>query len=169
MRAAVILLTVVTAALLQTALFPHLAIAGFRPDLLILVTAGFALREGPLTGTVVGFVAGLTNDLLLVETATGAYTVILVVAGYTIGVARQYVPSGAVFAPLLVAFVSGAAVTGAYAIFARLLGDPRFTWELTLEATILVALYNTLLAPATFAALNVVSERFPTERAAAVT
>lgn len=168
-RMAVIALCVLTAALLQTAFFPHLAIAGFRPDLLLLVTVAFALRDGPITGIAVGFSAGLVHDLLLMDAPVGIYTVILLAAGYTVGIVRPYMPSSAVFAPLAVAFASGVVATSVYAVFARLLGDPRFTIELAIQASLLVALYNTLLAPPVFAAVNGMSERFPTKRAAAVT
>jgi cell shape-determining protein MreD len=109
------------------------------------------------------------NDLLLIETPIGIYTVVLIATGYTIGILRPYIPSGAVLAPLGVAFASGAAATAGYALLARLLGDPRFTLDFVLEAALLVGLYNTLLALPLFAAVNTLSARFPRARATAVT
>lgn len=165
-RAAVIGLVIITAALLQTAVFQHLAIGGFRPDLMLLVTVAFALRDGPLTGTSVGFVAGLLSDLLVVGAPFGPYTAALLLSGYGIGRLRQYLPSGAVLAPIAVAFASGFVVTAAYAILSRLLGDPRFTLDLVVSAGVLVGLYNTLLAPPVFSLTEILSSRFPPQRAA---
>jgi rod shape-determining protein MreD len=165
-RAIVIALLLVSAALLQTALFQHLAIAGFRPDLLLLVTAAFALRDGPLTGTGVGFVAGLLSDLLLVDAPIGPYTAVLLVIGYGVGRLRPYIPGGSITAPIAVAFATGVLGTAGYALLSRLLGDPRFTLDLITAAALLIGLYNTLLAPPVFALTEVLSRRFPPQRAA---
>ncbi len=167
-RVVVIGLVVLTAALLQTSLFPHLALAGFRPDLLLLVTAAFALRDGPITGTGVGFASGLIHDLLIVEGSVGVFTAVVTGIGYAIGSARPYIPSGSVVAPIVAAFAAGLVGTFGYAVLARLLGDPRFVSDLVIETSLLVALYNTLLAPPLFAFIRLLSVRFPPERAAPV-
>jgi rod shape-determining protein MreD len=48
---------------LQATLVPHLAIAGIRPDLPLVVAVGLALWRGPLAGTLAGFFVGLAQDL----------------------------------------------------------------------------------------------------------
>jgi rod shape-determining protein MreD len=166
-RAAVLLLVLVTAVLLQTALFPHLSIAGFRPDLVLLVTVALALRDGPQTGTAVGFAGGVLSDLLLIETTAGVYTIILVVTGYLAGSLRQHIPPRAVLAPLGVVLASGIAATAAHGVLARLLGDPRFTLELVTGSSLLVGLYNTLLAPPVLLGVFALSSRFRPHRAVA--
>ncbi|MDP8932208.1 MAG: rod shape-determining protein MreD, partial [Actinomycetota bacterium] len=98
-RAIVIALLLFTAAVLQTALFPHITLAGFRPDLLLL-TAVFALREGPLTGTAVGFGAGMLGDLLLAHPPLGLSGIVLLAVGYAVGVLRPYLAVGSVTPPL---------------------------------------------------------------------
>lgn len=165
-RAAVIGLLLISAALVQTALFPYLALGGFRPDLLLLLTAALALRDGPLTGTLVGFSAGLLNDLLLVQATVGISPLVLVCVGYLVGVARPYLALGSVTVPLAIAAGSGLLATLAFGIVSRLLGDPRFSLELIGRASVLVAIYNTLLAPVAFSVAAGISERFPPERAA---
>lgn len=165
-RALVITLSLATAALLEMSVFPHLSLAGFRPDLLLLVTAAFALYDGPLTGTVVGFGAGLLHDLLLVQPPVGLSAAVLVGAGYVVGVVRPYLASGSATAPAVVAFGSGLLGTAAYGVLARLLGDERFEPELLIQASLLVAVYNTLLSPLVMYAVRNLTERFPPERAA---
>ena len=162
-RPAVIALLVITAALLQTAVFPWLTLAGFRPDLLLLLTAAFALRDGPWTGMAVGFGSGLLHDLLLVQPPVGLYALVLLVLGYAIGVLRPYIAVGSASIPLALAFVSGIVATVGYAAFSRLLGDERYAIELVLPGGLLLALYNTLLAPLAFALVTRLTARFPAE------
>ncbi len=165
-RAIVIALLLFTAAVLQTALFPHITLAGFRPDLLLLVTAVFALRDGPLTGTAVGFTAGILGDLLLAHPPMGLSGIVLLAVGYGIGILRPYLAVGTVTPPIIVAFASGIAATVGYGTLSRLLGDPRFALDFVLQAALVVALYNTLLASPVFKIVSSLSTRFPTQRTA---
>lgn len=167
-RVAVLTLVLLTAALLQTAVFPHLTIAGFRPDLLLLVAIAFGFREGVASGLRVGFAAGLLADLLVNQTAVGLQALVFLAVGYTVGVARPYLAPESVSAPLVVAFVAGLVGTGGYGLLARLLGDAAFTADRVLQAAVLVALYNTILAPVVVNAIGQLSERFPPERTAAL-
>ncbi|HEX9889504.1 MAG TPA: rod shape-determining protein MreD [Nitriliruptorales bacterium] len=167
-RVAIQALIITTAALLQTAVFPHLAIAGFRPDLLLLVTAAFGLREGAPSGLRVGFAAGLVADLLVNQTAVGLQALVFLAVGYTVGVARPYLAPESLSAPLVVAFVSGLVGTSGYGLLSRLLGDAAFTGQRVVQAAIFVALYNTLLAPIVVNAIGQFGERFPAERSAAI-
>ncbi|MGH3442985.1 MAG: rod shape-determining protein MreD [Nitriliruptorales bacterium] len=167
-RTAVIALLLATAALLQTAVFPHLTIGGFRPDLLLLLTAAFSFRDGPLSGVLVGFTAGVLTDLLLVEPPLGATAVVLVAVGYSVALLRPYLAASSVTAPLAVAFATGVLATAGYGVLSRLLGDPRYTLELVAASSLIVGLYNALLAPPTFVLVDTLSERFPPERTAPI-
>lgn len=160
-RLGVIALLLGTAALAQTALFPFLTLAGFRPDLLLLVTVGFGLRDGPLSGLRVGFVAGLLSDLLLHQSAIGLTALVFLAVGYGVGVARPYLAFESVTAPVILAFVSGVVATGVYGILSRLLGDQRFGLVLIVQASLFVALYNALLAPIVVGVLTRLTRRFP--------
>lgn len=165
-RAGVIGLALLTAALLQTTLFPHLALAGFRPDLPLLLTAMLALEDGPLTGVRVGFSAGLLADLLLDQSPMGVSVLVLIAVGYGVGVVRPYLAPGSVSAPLMVAFASAAVGTAGYGILSRLLGDPRFTAGIILETSIAVGFYNTLLAHPVAATVRWLGRWFPLEATA---
>lgn len=165
-RGALLGLVLLTAVLLQTTLFQHVTLAGFRPDLLLLVTAVAAYRDGPLTGIRVGFTAGLMTDLLLNQAPLGLTTLVLLSVGYAAGVARPYMASDSVSAPLVVAFTSAVVGTTAYGVLSRLLGDPRFTTVLIIKTSIAVALFNTLLAPAVTALLRRLTRSFPVEATA---
>jgi len=160
-RPLVTLLSVLTAAVLQTALFPALTLFGFRPDLLLLVVLAIALREGPTSGAVWGALAGLLTDLLVTQAPLGLGVLVFTGVGYGVGQARPYLAPGSVSAPLLLAFVSGAIGTAGYGALASLLGEDRVTSTLLLQASLAVALYNTLLAPIVFGVVRRLFERFP--------
>lgn len=160
-RLLVVALLLLTAAVLQTALFPALTLLGFRPDLLLLVVLALGLREGAAVGAIVGAVAGLLTDLLVSQAPVGLAVLVFTVIGYGVGQARPYLAPGSISAPLLLAFASGALGTAGYGALASLLGDDRVTLLLLVQASLAVALYNTLLAPMVLTLVRRLWERFP--------
>jgi rod shape-determining protein MreD len=164
LRIIVVTLLLVTAALLQTALFPFLSLAGFRPDLLLLVAVAVGLHDGPMAGARVGFVAGLLGDLLVSQAQVGLGALVLSGIGFTVGSARPYLAPESFTAPLILAFLSGLFGTAAYGVLTLLLGDERVTVPLLAQAALLVALYNTLLAPIVLGMIERLSDRFPLGR-----
>ena len=165
LRSTVIGLLLVTAVLAQTTLFPFLAIAGFRPDLLLLVVVGVALSDGVMPGLRVGFTAGLMTDLLVDQAPVGLATLVFTGVGYTIGLARPYLAPNSLTAPVMLAFLSGLLGTAGYGTLTLLLGDERVTGQMLVSASLSVALYNTLLAPIVFGVVRRLSDRFPLEAA----
>ena len=163
----VVLLTFVIAAatVLQTSLLPHLAIAGFRADLLLLVTVAFAFRDGPLTGVYLGFVAGLVADLLVAEAPVGLHALVFATVGYGVGSVRPYLATESASAPLALALTTGLVATGGYALLAGAFGSTRYTPVFVVRTAIVVALYDTLLAPIVFGVASAISDRVPAERA----
>lgn len=161
-------LLLVTAALLETSLFPFIALGGFRPDLLILVVLGVALRDGPLPGLRVGFAAGLMADLLVAEAPAGLAALVYTAIGYGVGLARPYLAPDSITAPVILAFLSGLVATGGYGVLALLLSDDRITPMLLLQSALAVALYTTLLAPIVLGVVSRLSSRFPLRGTAVV-
>lgn len=168
LRVVAITLLLVAAAVLQTALFPSLTLMGFRPDLLLLVVLAVALRDGPFAGARVGAAAGLLADLLIAQAPVGLAMLVYAVIGHAVGLARPYLAPDSITAPLLLAFVSGLVGTAGYGILGSLLGDDRVTPALLVQASVAVALYNTLLAPVALGVVRRLGDRFPVGRAAAV-
>jgi rod shape-determining protein MreD len=160
-RLLVVALLVLTAAVLQTALFPSLTLLGFRPDLLLLVVVAIALRDGPTSGALSGALCGLLTDLLVTQAPVGLGVLVFTGIGYAVGQARPYLAPGSISAPLLLAFVSGAIGTAGYGALASVLGDDRVSAVLLLQAALAVAIYNTLLAPIVFGIVRRLFERFP--------
>jgi rod shape-determining protein MreD len=163
LRLAAVGLLLLTAAVLQTALFPALNLGGFRPDLLLLVVVAVAVKDGSLPGLRVGFAAGLLADLLVAQAPVGLATLVLTGVGYTIGVAKPYLAPGSFTAPLLMAFVSGLFGTAGYGVLAGLLTEAPIDLWLLIQVSLGVALFNTLLAPIVLGTVRRLSDRFPLE------
>jgi rod shape-determining protein MreD len=161
LRVIVVTLLLVTAALLQTALFPFLSLAGFRPDLLLLAAVAIGLHDGPMAGARVGFAAGLLADLLVAQAQVGLGALIFSGVGFAVGLARPYLAPDSFTAPLILAFLSGLFGTAGYGVLTLLLGDERVTMLLLVQASLLVGLYNTLLAPIVLGIVGRLSDRFP--------
>jgi rod shape-determining protein MreD len=160
-RTLVVGLVLFTAVVLQTSLFPSLTLAGYRPDLLLLLTVAIALKDGPMSGCRVGFTAGVLTDALVAQTPIGVAALVFTVFGFVVGFARPYLAPDSVSAPVLIAFATGVLGTAAYGVLALLLGDDRVTLTLLGQAALSVGLYNTLLAPLVLGFATRLSERLP--------
>ena len=88
-------------------------------------------------------------------------------ASYVIGVARPYLAPESLTAPVILAFLSGLLGTAGLGVLASLLGDERITGPLLIQASVSVALYNTLLAPIVVGITTRLAARFPLGQTAA--
>lgn len=164
-RVVTIGLLLLTAAVLQTSLLPLLSVGSFRADLLLLVALAVALKDGALPGLRVGFAAGLLTDLLVAQSPVGVATLVMTSIGYAVGVARPYLAPRSLTAPLLLAFASGFVGTAGYGVLAALLGESGIDLVLIVQASVGVALFNTLLAPLVLGTVRRLSDRFPIQAA----
>jgi rod shape-determining protein MreD len=162
-RAVVILLLVVTTAVVQTAVLPLVAVAGFRPDLLLLLTISFAVHDGPEAGVRIGFGAGLATDLLLQTSALGVAALTYAVVGYLVGIARPYLATTSMTAPLLLAFGGSTVGSLVLGLLSSFLGDAVLDLPLVLSVALFVGIVHTLLIPLVLRLTRQVSARFPAE------
>lgn len=127
---------VLTAVLLQGVL-SVLPLPGAAPDLLIVVVAAFALAEGPASGALTGFAAGLLVDLGA-DHELGRVALAYVLAGYVAGLVHDR-PDRSRLLPLGVVAAAGAVAVTTYFAEGVLLSDPRTTvaaWGAGLAATV---------------------------------
>lgn len=147
--------TILAAVLLQSALLSRLPLPGGAPDLLLVLVVAFGLHEGPRSGTVTGFVAGLVADLG-VDHELGRTAVVYALVGYGAGAVHGgAVHSGALrrdrkrstalaFAVVAVAAAAGVTVFAAEGV---LLGDPRITGTAYARSMTSTVPYCVLLTP----------------------
>ena len=87
-RAGVTAVILVVCYLLQCTVFPHLALASIKPNLLIVITASFGFMRGSKDGMLVGFFSGLLMDIQF-GNILGLYALIYLLLGFANGLFRQ--------------------------------------------------------------------------------
>jgi rod shape-determining protein MreD len=147
---------VVTALLLQSTAFAQVKLLGAKPELMYLVTVLLAMMEGPSSGAIGGFSAGMAQDFLL-DQPKGITALTLTLVGYVVGMARQYIVTPSPMLPVLL--VAGATFAGVlfYGFVAFLLGQLSGIGFL-LQTALLSSLYNAALTPILYPALRRVTE-----------
>jgi rod shape-determining protein MreD len=147
---------VVTALLLQSTAFAQVKLLGAKPELMYLVTVLLAMMEGPSSGAIGGFSAGMAQDFLL-DQPKGITALTLTLVGYVVGMARQYIVTPSPLLPVLL--VGGATFAGVlfYGFVAFLLGQLSGIGFL-LQTALLSSLYNAALTPILYPALRRVTE-----------
>lgn len=137
--------TVITALLLQLAVIGRLPLPGAAPDLLLVVVVAFALAEGPLSGVITGFVAGLLADAVS-DHQLGRLALAYVVVGYVTGLLQDDTDRSTVqpFAAVALGSLAGLA---AYAGEGILLGDVRIGLHSVVRSAISSVPYDVVLTP----------------------
>lgn len=145
-RAAVLVLLLLLAVVLQVSFFGFLAYDGVVPNLVLLVVVGAALTRGPQVAAGLGFVGGMLIDLAPpADHVAGRWALALVVVGYVAGRVRTDASRSTVVALVTVAAASFVG-TSLFALSGMLLGDSVTSAEAL--RVIPVALgYDLLLAP----------------------
>jgi rod shape-determining protein MreD len=162
-RSAVVAVVLILALVLQTSLFPAIAIAGFRPDLLLLVTAVVALRDGTMSGLRVGAAAGLLTDLLLTDAHLGLSVVTHVGVAYALATVRPYLTMGSPFLGPAVGFSTAVVGTLAHGALSTLLADTLADGLRLMTAAIAAGVWATLLWPVVDGLLRRTLGRFPVD------
>lgn len=160
-RTLLVALLLLAAVVLETALLPALTLFGFRPDLLLLVTASLAIRDGALTGARVGAAAGLLGDVLLSTAPVGLGMLVLAVVGALVGWSRPYLAPTSMSAPVVLTAAASVLGTAAIGVMTALLSDEPASAGLVVQAAIAVGVYNTLLSPLANLVARRLDEAFP--------
>jgi rod shape-determining protein MreD len=150
---------IVTGLLLQTTLFapPNgFTLAGARPELMYLITIVIAMLEGPASGAVTGFIAGMGQDFL--STAPKGITALtLTLLGYVIGQLRQYIVTPSPLLPVVLV-AAGTAVGVVFNELVRFLLGQSVTPLYVVKTSLLSAAYNAILTPIFYPVLRRVAE-----------
>lgn len=151
LRAARLSLVVILALTIQTTWLAELRPFGETGDLLLLLAIGAGMAGGPVRGAIVGFVAGLAMDMVLL-TPFGLSSLTYLAVGYVVGTVHDGVLRSAPWIPLLVTFVASAVGIVFYVMLGQLVGQ-QFRVPNLPRIVLVVSVMNTLLAfPALFVA-----------------
>jgi rod shape-determining protein MreD len=126
---------VLAAALVQSAVFSSLEVAGGTPDLLLVTLLGIALLRGSVTGAAAGFLGGLLLDVANMG-VLGVTSLLLTGAGYWAGRYGETTGRDRVHAPFLAVVVLTVLVALAGYALRFMLGE---------DVSARTALFDTLL------------------------
>ena len=164
-RLAAVAAVVVVALALQSTLLARLTLLGVIPQLVLVVVVSLAYTDAERVGVVVGFTAGLLQDLLLPpQSILGLTALVYTFVGYAAGALRQFAPPDSVWTPVLAVAVASAVTELSYALLSIIMGRTWVSLAYTAKVAGLVILYNTLLTPFVFPLTRRVAERFRPER-----
>jgi rod shape-determining protein MreD len=147
---------VVTALLLQSTIFAQIELGGSKPQLLYLVTIVLAILEGPSSGAIGGFSAGMAQDFMLNQ-PKGMTALTLTLVGYMVGTLRHYITTPSPALPTLLVGAGTAAGVIFYGFVSFLLGETS-DFLFLLRVALLGAVYNAILTPLLFPLLRRVAE-----------
>jgi len=136
---------ILTALLLQLTVVGRLPLPGAEPDLLLVLVVAFALAEGPLSGMVTGFVAGILADALSVH-ELGRLALAYALAGYVVGLLQDETARSTLL-PFGAVLLGGLTALGAFALEGVLLADQHITVYSVGRAAISSVPYAVVLTP----------------------
>lgn len=146
-------LLIILLSILQTNLLSLIAIAGVRPDLVLIFTVYLANRNGGMVGQGAGFIGGLTHDIFSIA-PLGFYTLTKTVVGLIYGFTRDNVYLDAFLAPFLLVLTATVLKGVMFLLIGALFGvsDPSGP---VLSTRFLIEIgYNSLLGPVVFGILG---------------
>jgi len=144
-RAAVRLAFVIFVALMaQSTVLSALRFAGSHPDIVWLLPITAALIDGPETGALVGFWAGLAFDLVL-PTPFGLSALVGCLLGFTVGAASGAVDSRATWLKPVAALIGGVGADMLFAVLGAILGQQQMVKIDFLALFVVVAVSSLVL------------------------
>ncbi|MEV4939112.1 rod shape-determining protein MreD [Streptomyces zaomyceticus] len=152
---------IVVALVVQVSVLARLQLPGAVPDLVLLTVVALALVYGPVSGSLIGFTAGLVADLAPpADHAAGRYALVLCVIGYLVGLAKP--ENGRLTSatgPMAVVVAAAVGSTLLYAGVGALVGDTAARHVGLGFLLITAAVYDLLLAPFTVPLIMALARR----------
>ena len=104
-RISITAVIVFLAYIIQCSLVRYISLASIGPNILIIITAAYALMHGQITGMVVGFFLGILVDIQF-GGIIGLYAFIYMIAGFLCGIFHQHYSRENLKLPMTVFLVS---------------------------------------------------------------
>jgi rod shape-determining protein MreD len=141
-RPAFVIFVLVT---LQTTLLADLHIFGATGDIMLLLAIAAGITGGRDRGAIVGFVTGITLDLVVHGTPTGFFALGYTLVGYVVGMAQAGVLRAAWWIPVVTAFAGSLLGIVTLAVVGKFLGLEHLFDRHLMTICLVVAVINAAL------------------------
>jgi rod shape-determining protein MreD len=133
---------------LQTTLFADLDFFGAKADVMLLLPIAAGINGGRDRGAIVGFLAGLTLDLVVHGTPTGFFALGYTLVGYIVGMAQAGVLRAAWWIPVLTSIGGSLLGVVTLALVGKFLGlEGLFTRHLLMIGAVVAVINAALVLP----------------------
>ncbi len=146
MRLALLLVAIV---LIQTTILPYLRVFGVVADLGLVATVAVAYREGPETGAIFGFAAGLSMDMFL-QTPLGLSALAYALTGYLIGILQGGMLRSSWWVPPVLGALGGLIGGLLFIGIGALVGQDQLFALRSLRVVLIASLLDAIVAPVMF-------------------
>lgn len=147
------ILLLISVALIQSTVMPHLTLWGVKPDLMLLVVISWSLLRGTREGIVWGFIGGFCLDLFS-GAPLGLSALALLLISFFSGFGEATVFRTHVILPLATVFFASLIYDLVFLLVLKMLGWP-VTWLDSFVRVVLPAsLLNVLLTPLIYPAMR---------------
>lgn len=146
-------LLVLIGVVIQLAVVSQFSFWGANADLTPLIVVSVALLAGPVSGSIVGFSAGLVVDMALVQTL-GVSSLLLTGIGYLAGRYRELRDTSHALVPPLAGAIATLVWAASFSVTQFLLGVESSVSALVIRDILIGALINGLLAPLVYSGVR---------------
>ncbi|MDD5772487.1 MAG: rod shape-determining protein MreD [bacterium] len=99
------LAVVIISVVLKITLFRFIEFGSYKPDILLIIVVFISIYEGPLTGASLGFIGGLTEDILG-SGYLGLFTVSKTLIGFALGIIGKHIYKTGIYPYAIAAFAA---------------------------------------------------------------
>jgi rod shape-determining protein MreD len=146
-------LLVLIGVVIQLAVISQFSFWGANADLTPLIVVSVGLLAGPVSGSIVGFSAGLVVDMALVQTL-GVSSLLLTGIGYLAGRYRELRDTSHALVPPIAGAIATLVWAASFSITQFLLGVDSSVSALVIRDFLVGAFINGLLAPLVYSAVR---------------
>lgn len=147
------ILLLISLALIQATVMPHLTLWGVKPDLMLLVVISWSLLRGTREGIVWGFIGGLCLDLFS-GAPFGLSALALLIAGFFSGLGEATIFRTHVILPLATVFFASLVYDFISLLTLRTMGWPVAWLDSFTRLVLPASLLNVLLTPLVYPAMR---------------
>lgn len=145
MKSIIIGLIIVFNLILQSTLFQWFKIYGVVPNTALIIVISFAIYSGKMEGAIIGFCAGILQDIIFGRTI-GLNTSVLMITGYLVGLMNQKIIKENLIIPFLLTISTTVLYETVNLLLIFLLGYRIELLSMVKKILLVEVIYNSILS-----------------------